>query len=646
MKNLRLSALLLIVLGLLISQTLIGGARMVFALPGYLVLAMGGLLLVFAPTPSRGALRQNLCLTAGLLFAFYIILRSRFSPVEYVARADFYMALAALIVYWATAQYFREVKARLIIIIVLLGAAVAHTLVGVIQFKFSPQFMLLPGIMRPTEMSYGWRASGFYIYPSHLAGLLEMVGLSALALCCWARWKPWVRLLVGHGAAICFVGLALTGSRGGYVSALAGLVIFALLSFLIMRRVHPERTGLMIAAISATFCGLLGACYFFMADSTVVAQRLDQIYEPENGRILLWATALDQFRLAPFLGTGSGTYLFFGRLLRSPAIQSDPVHVHSDYLELLAEYGLLGLGCATAFLALHLASGFSGLRQILAEKLRPGAPPASNEMALVTGALAGLGAVLVHSAIDFNFHLPANTLVAAFLFGILAGPRLAGESSVFAPALRRSAFALATALPAGILVWFTIATYPAELLGEKARVALRDHHYPDAWGLAERALAYDSRNPYLHFQAAQAQHFLTQGTTDPASRISLHESADNALEKALALSPHDTPLLLLHAQILDLLGRGPEAGAAYQCAIDADPNLGTLHAYHGFYWHRRQCFWLAQYSWLKASALGENNIAPRGLQELARLKKDSVLRSLHPDAFQPPLRPRTEHTLP
>jgi hypothetical protein len=40
---------------------------------------------------------------------------------------------------------------------------------------------------------------------------------------------------------------------------------------------------------------------------------------------------------------------------------------------------------------------------------------------LAVGAAAGLSALLLHALIDFNFHIPANAVVAAVLAGLLLG---------------------------------------------------------------------------------------------------------------------------------------------------------------------------------------------------------------------------------
>ena len=48
-----------------------------------------------------------------------------------------------------------------------------------------------------------------------------------------------------------------------------------------------------------------------------------------------------------------------------PQVQNDPIHVHCDYLELLVEYGIVGVVLAVGFLVFHLRSGFRGVGEIV-----------------------------------------------------------------------------------------------------------------------------------------------------------------------------------------------------------------------------------------------------------------------------------------
>ena len=78
----------------------------------------------------------------------------------------------------------------------------------------------------------------------------------------------------------------------------------------------------------------------------------------------MWRAALQQWNLAPLVGTGSGTYLYYGRQFRSEQMQIDPVRAHNDYLDLLAEYGAVAAFLLLPFVFVHLRHGIKDLRRL------------------------------------------------------------------------------------------------------------------------------------------------------------------------------------------------------------------------------------------------------------------------------------------
>ena len=603
------------IVALLLMQVLIGGAGLVFSLPASIVLALAGVLLVFV---RREEFRNSMTLWTGLsalLLGGYVIARSQFSPVVYLARWDLFLTLGALVAYLVTSFYFVRSRDRLIVVNLLLALAVAHVLIGGIQFKQADDFMLLSGIVR--RSSWEWRASGFYIYPNHLAGLLEMLGLMSLSICCWGRVGTWARVLAGYCTLMSVAGIAITGSRGGYVSVVFGLLVFCALSVWVVRRIRPDKTWPVLVAALFGLAVLVGGAVFVMVRSESMSARLAQIYDPTNMRPMMWQAALRQFDLNPLTGTGSGTYLYYARQFRSPLVQQDPIFVHNDYLHLLAEYGIIGASLGFVFLVLHLFAGCSGVKRIVNVKLKPDWRTSSNELALVVGALSGFAALLLHSLVDFNFHLPGNALLGAFLLGILATPsadiRGAGDKP------RPVGGWLASVVPLVSLALLMLAAplMPGEYFGELARRAVRDGHNDEGIALAQRALTYERKNPNLWFHLAEARHYKTLEVDDPVGRTALHEQAAEAYEEALKLFPQDTRLLLKLGQTLDLAGRFDEAEVIYQRAIEGDPNFGNVHAYHGLHFKLQRRYKLAEESFRKARELGESEITNPALDEIA-----------------------------
>ena len=91
-------------------------------------------------------------------------------------------------VYFFTACILTSAKQRMVFVCFLLVLAVGHRLVGALQFRDGTNYMPITWLQR---YDYERRASGFYICPNHLAGLLEVVGIIGLSIVCWSRWPIW-----------------------------------------------------------------------------------------------------------------------------------------------------------------------------------------------------------------------------------------------------------------------------------------------------------------------------------------------------------------------------------------------------------------------------------------------------------------------
>lgn len=633
----RYAALVLFILALVMMQILIGGAGLVYALPGDLLLGLAGVALLFT---QREKYCGSLTLWAGisaLLLAGFVIARSYFSPVEYLARWDLFLALGALLTYFMASRHFVRSRERLIVVGVLGVLGLVHVVLGAIQFKQEDNYMLLPWIIRS---DWKWRASGFYIYPNHLAGLLEMLCFLGLSVCCWGRVKNWVRILAGYCALMCIVGIALAGSRGGYLSTLFGMVVFCGISLWAIRRVRPDRQWPITAATLLGVGLLVGGALFFMVRSAAISERVETVYDPTNMRLLMWESALQQFHLSPATGTGSGTFLYYAREFRSPEVQADPMFVHNDYLHLLAEYGVIGAALGAVFLGLHIFAGIGGIRKIVNCKLKMEWRTSSNELALAMGALCGVAALLVHSVVDFNFHLPANALFVAFLFGILAAP--SADLKPLGEKPRRGAGWLPWVVPVAAVALLVLAVplLPGEYYCELARRALRDEHPEESRALAERAVGYEKKNPNLYFYLGEARHFLTEGEQDPVARAALFEQAVEAYEDGLKLFPKDTRLLLKLGRSLDMAGRFAEAEVIYRRAIAGDPNFGNVYAYYGRHFRLQRRLPEAELYLRKAEELRESDISGPALREIESFKNSELGKFLLPPPSDGPDAPQ------
>jgi len=113
-----------------------------------------------------------------------------------------------------------------------------------------------------------------------------------------------------------------------------------------------------------------------------------------NGRADLWRLAWDDATRHPLLGAGSGTYERYF-LAHQPADVGRVRDAHGLYIETLAELGPIGLALLIAVLAVPLA-----------------AIGTARQHPLVPGAFGAYVAYLVHTGVDWDWELPAVTLVA------------------------------------------------------------------------------------------------------------------------------------------------------------------------------------------------------------------------------------------
>ncbi len=575
----------LVALALAGIQVLIGGTRLAYSLPIYAALGLVGVLAIFSLRRLKPA-PQRICLWASAVFFGYVLLRAWFSPVPYIARADIFSVLAGLIVYLLVAFIFTSAPWRMAMLLFLLAVALVQVGIGAVQFRSGDNFMLVPFLQR---FDYGRRASGFYGCPNHFAGLLEVIGVFCLSFACWSRWRVWAKLLIGYAGAICFAGLALTGSRGGYLSAAGSLLVVAVFTLLVLRRAGAAvfwRTALG----GGLFALLLGGALFFgFQKSDYLSGRAQNVVDTQNIRLDLWQAAIAQWKLQPVFGTGSGTYLYYGRHFRSERVQLDPVEVHNDYLHLLAEYGLLGAAGFLFFLSAHLWRGWEAFQKLGPRRVALSGLPLSNNLALNIGAFGAVGAYVIHSVFDFNLHIPANVCLLAFVFGILANPgRDREKESARGPSLM-SYGRLALPLLGCLLLTGSLRHLRAELYAERARVALRDERHLSAMRWAQQAVALDDQNPETFFYLGESRVRRAEALPNRLARVSFYEAALDPFQRALALAPNDETFLIALGRVYDALGRFPEAEWMFGRALAWDPRSQVTqksYAAHLEWWRR------------------------------------------------------------
>jgi O-antigen ligase len=618
-----------IYLGLLVAaffcvHALVGGTTLLFALCAYAIVAVASVLCVFSGSRVRVPANAT-CLFASGIFFGYVLLRAAFSPVSYLARPDMYMVVASLAVYLLVAFHLTNPRHRMIFLGVLMLLTQLNVLVGAWQFAQDNNFMLLFG--RP---DYEARASGLFVCPNHLAGFLEVMAVFSMSVLCWSRWKLFGRLLALYTAVMATVGIVLTGSRGGYLSTVFAMAAFAGLTIYVVRRVVPQRFTLVIGLWLTFFIGAFVIAHYAVSSPYLKARA--QHIASHDSRVHLWNAALNQFALSPLFGTGSGTYVYYGRTFRHPSVQTDPIHVHGDYLELLAEYGIVGFAAFLFFIISHARNGLFSTSWIAEKRLQnTDITPwtwlvtrqiesfnktKSHSLALIIGALSAVAAYVIHSIFDFNLHIPANSMLMAFVFGMLANPGIeTGRQSKLAWKITSARRFVLPALGLWLML-FALPKLPGEFFAYQAAEHLGREDFVDAIESGNRALQWGKRNPDLYYVMGEAKRSIAQQTTGE-DRKAWYTQATEDFAKGLALFPQDTRLLLIQGWTLDALSDFGESEKAFKTALTWDPKSAQVHAYYGAHLDLQGRLEEARAAYQNALKLSPDDpVASEGLKQL------------------------------
>ena len=255
-------------------QCYISGTRLSFSLPAYGVLAAAAILSIFASKNETERASRG-CWGVTVIFFAFLLVRGFFSPVEYLARADFYMILGCLVVYGLTGRNFARAEIRAAILAIFFILAVVEVMIGSIQFAHADSWMPF-GLLRASGQD---RASGTFISSIHFAGYLEAVAPFALGMAFWGARNVAMRVLLVGVAAVCYCGVAISGSRGGWLSALFSLLVFLALSLDLIRRTNRSNCealggltaskALLRHALSRSSCSRI-QCFAFGSRDTLL----------------------------------------------------------------------------------------------------------------------------------------------------------------------------------------------------------------------------------------------------------------------------------------------------------------------------------------------------------------------------------------
>ena len=250
---------------------------------------------------------------------------------------------------------------------------------------------------------------GPYVNHNHYAGLMEMLIPFPLVFALQNRINTATRFFLGFCAVIMGVSVVESGSRGGIIALVCQIVLLAVIGrFTKLRR----GAGVALVLVLAAMATLLAV----VADSGVIS-RISTMREPGRADVAGWRMqlnrdSLEMLRAKPILGWGLGAFPNVYPQFRSFPDDVPIRDAHNDYLQLLVETGAVGGVLAVWFLVLVFREGWRNLRE------------SQNVWARGTAlaSMISVSGILVHSASDFNLHIPANAALFFVMCSLMVAP--------------------------------------------------------------------------------------------------------------------------------------------------------------------------------------------------------------------------------
>ena len=510
------------------------------------------------------------CLLLILGYALFHYLRA---DVEYTARAEVLRLLVYALLFFVVLNNLHKSDWTQLALYVLVFTGVAIAIYGIVQVIAGLDHVW--NFTRPDQ--YAGRGSGTFINPNHFAGFLGMLLPVCLAAVLTGRVSQPMRILLGYSALLLLGGVAVSMSRGGWIST--SLSLAAVIGILGWQRQFRLR-GILLTCV---VFGLIGA---FLLKSDFAQDRLRNVNQPGTmghvgSRAELWGAAIDVWQEEKLMGVGPGHFDHRFPAHRPERLQSRPVRVHNDYLNTLVDWGLVGM----LLVGLMLGTMISGIIKSWKYSQRTSrdlSAKTSNRAAFVLGSTIGLGSIALHSFVDFNLHIPSNAMLAATLAALLtAYIRFATER--YWVAMRMPVRLLLTVLicgASGLLIQQAIQQAQEHARLEASRSA---ESFPMQVEGLMNALEIEPTNFETAGMLGEIHRRRAMESSRATRKVEL-KKATAWLKEAIRLNRYDAYSHARLGMALDELGQEDKAGEYFAEAEKLDPNGYLTTANVG--WHK------------------------------------------------------------
>jgi tetratricopeptide (TPR) repeat protein len=249
----------------------------------------------------------------------------------------------------------------------------------------------------------------------------------------------------------------------------------------------------------------------------------------------------------------------------------------------------------------------------------------SSKAAFVLGASMGLLAILIHSMVDFNMHIPANAITAITLMAMLTAhwrfgtegywvnPRKLGKALLAATVLGAAAYLMVAGARAGREFYWLQQVATEKMSWDQEVASLKKAHEIEPCNY----LSLYELGEFYRWRAWQG---------DAGYQTQARE-AMKWFEDAMILNPYDPMTVLQYGRCLDWLDRRQEATRYFLRANELLPYNSTVYLYFG-----QHCMELGNYAfaahWFEYSAVFAHGGDGAAYYKIARERMDEAAKGI------------------
>ena len=302
----------------------------------------------------------------------------------------------------------RKTTSHLILIIMLVG--VSESLYGMLEFFSGHRYILNMNMKADT-------VTGTFINRNYFAGYLLMVIPLSLGYF-FSReafhkgpsmgWRHRLSsldgktLLIAFGIIVMILGLLFSASRMGIVSLLLSFSLITLLFRGSQSRQRFSKTTVWIFSLAVLWALWIGL--------DAVVGRFFITSETFKERWMIWVNTFQIFKDFPIFGSGLGTFIHLFPMYRSFHIRGFHSHAENDFLQLLSDVGLIGIGLLLLVFGFLIFRAVSGIRSFHSS---------DSKKYIAIGGLVGILALMFHSLVERNIQVPSNAFLYTFLWALV-----------------------------------------------------------------------------------------------------------------------------------------------------------------------------------------------------------------------------------